>query len=62
MGNTESDLSKNDKMSPQDKERILQQNLLQQERIKNQILQGKLENTQRQMDNIRREQQMVPKK
>ena len=61
MGNAESDLRNNDKISPQDKERMLQQNLLQQERIKNQILQGKLDNTQRQMDNIRREQQMVPK-
>ena len=42
MGNAESDLSKNDKLSPQDKERILQQNLIQQERIKNQILQSKI--------------------
>ena len=60
MGNAESDLNNNDKLSARDKEQILQQNLLQQERIKNQILQGKLEETQRQMDTIRREQQLVP--
>ncbi len=60
MGNAESDLNNNDKLSARDKEKILQQNLLQQEIIKNQILQGKLEETQRQMDTIRREQQLVP--
>ena len=32
MGNVESDLNKNDKLTAQDKERILQQNLLQQEK------------------------------
>ena len=59
MGNAESDLNNNDKLSARDKEQILQQNLLQQERIKNQILQGKLEETQRQMDTIRREKQLI---
>ena len=38
MGNAESDLNNNDKLSARDKEQILQQNLLQQERIKNHIL------------------------
>ena len=61
MGNAESDLSKNKEISQADRERILQQNLLQQERIKNQILQGKLEQTQREMTEFRRQQQMVPK-
>ena len=60
MGNIESDLNKNDKLTAQDKERILQQNLLQQEIIRKQIQQGKLEETHRQMDNFRRNQQMVP--
>ena len=61
MGNTESDLNKNKELSQADKERILQQNMLQQERIKNQILQGKIDHLQRNMDEHRREQQMVPK-
>ena len=60
MGNTESDLNKNKELSQADKERILQQNMLQQERIKNQILQGKLDHIQRNMDNYRQNQQMVP--
>ena len=60
MGNTESDLNKNKELSQADKERILEQNLLQQERIKNQILQGKLDQMQRNMDDYRRNQQMVP--
>lgn len=61
MGNAESDLSKNKEISQADRERILQQNLLQQERIKNQILEGKLQQTQREMTEFRRQQQMVPK-
>ena len=61
MGNTESDLNKNKELSQADKERILQQNMLQQERIKNQILQGKLDQIHRNMDNHRQNQQMVPK-
>lgn len=61
MGNTESDLNKNKELSQADKERILQQNMLHQERIKNQILQGKMDHLQRNMDEHRREQQMVPK-
>tara|TARA_B100000795_G_scaffold239348_1_gene200956 strand:+ start:616 stop:2022 length:1407 start_codon:yes stop_codon:yes gene_type:complete len=60
MGNTESEFNKNDKLSPQDKQRMLDQNLLQQERIKNQILKGKMENTHKMMDELRRQQQMVP--
>ena len=34
MGNTESDLSKNEKMSQSDKERIFQQNLLHKKELK----------------------------
>ena len=60
MGNTESEFNKNDKLSAQDKQRMLDQNLLQQERIKNQILKGKIENTHKIMDQLRRQQQMVP--
>lgn len=61
MGNVESELNKNDKLTARDRERILQQNQLQQEIIRKQIQQGKLEETQRQMDDFRRNQQMVPK-
>ena len=61
MGNTESDLNKNKDISPADKERMINQNLLHQERIKNQVLQGKMDHLNRYMDNHRQNQQMVPK-
>lgn len=53
MGNNQSEFDKNKDLSPRDKERMLQQNLLQQERIKNQVLQGKLENTQEILNSFR---------
>lgn len=61
MGNNQSEFDKNKDLSPRDKERMLQQNLLQQERIKNQVLQGKLETTQDIINNFR-ENQVLPMK
>ena len=50
MGNTQSEQN-NDNLGSRDKEKILQQNLLNQERIKNQILEDQLEQIQKEIQN-----------
>ena len=61
MGNTESNLNQSKELSQGDKERMLQQNMIQQARITNQIKQDKFSNLQKNMDEFRRQQQMVPR-
>ena len=53
MGNSQSEFDKNKNLSQRDREKMIQQNLLQQERIKNQVLQGKLETTQEILNSFR---------
>ena len=53
MGNNQSEFDKNKNLSQRDREQMIQQNLLQQERIKNQVLQGKLETTQEILNSFR---------
>ena len=46
MGNSQSEFDKSKELSRVSKEKMLQENLLQQERIKNQLLESKLQSLQ----------------
>ena len=59
MGNSQSEFDKSKELSRVSKEKMLQENLLQQERIKNQLLESKLQSLQNLIQTTKNENNLL---